>query len=306
MLFEVLLLLAGMLALIKSSSITINNAAKLSELTGISQVVVGFIFIAVATSLPELSIAFVSSLQGEGLLSVGNLLGANIANMTLVFGVMAFLGFNLGKIYSIRIEQTVLVTSCIAIFMLVLGQAGIVFGLFCILIFYLFSSSVIKEGAPVEAEKETRTFESVKTALVLVAAVVIVVMSAYVVTVNSIELACIFGVAESVVGATILAIGTTLPEMSVNIAAVRKGNIGLAVGDIVGSTITNLTLILGLVAVINPFVIANSTVLILLSLLGVNAMFYIFSLRMAFSYREGIILLVIYAAYLSLVLSYIA
>jgi cation:H+ antiporter len=287
---------------VKSSSITIDNAVKLSNLSGISQMAIGFIFIAVATSLPELSIGIISSLQGNGILSFGNLIGANISNLTLVLGAIALVGFNLGRIYSVQIEQSIIITTAIAIFLIVLGRSDFVFGIFCLAVFYLFSSYIAKVAVEVEV-KGLKSIEIIKAIFKLLLSISLVIISAYIITNSSIALADSLGIAESVVGATILAIGTTLPELSVSLAAVRKRNISLAVGNIVGSIVTNLTLIFGIVSVINPIALGHDVTTALYSLIAVNLIFLFLAYRMKFGTREGMFLLSVFILYLIILLS---
>ena len=299
MIFEALAFSIALIVLAKSSSITIEKAVKLSQLSGINQIAVGFIFIAVATSLPELSIAIISSLQGEGILSVGNLVGANITNIALIIGLASLVGFNLGKIFSARIEQAVIATAVIAFFMLVLGKISLVFGIFCVVLFYLFLSSVMKDGFVVgNGNDKIKILEKLKAAIYLLLAVSVVVISAFVVTDSAVKLSRILGIAESLIGATVVAMGTTLPELSVGIAAIRKRNISILVGDLVGSLVTNLTLILGIVAVINPLAIDKGIFAALASFIAISLVFLLLSYRMKFGFREGFILLSLYTIYL--------
>ena len=299
MYLEISFLILGLTVLVRSSNITIDRAAKLSQLSGISQITIGFIFIAVITSLPELSIGIISSFQGEGILSLGNIIGANISNLALVLGLMALIGFNLGKIFSVQIEQGVIVTTIIAVFLLIFGEVNMGFGIFCLIAFYLFSRSIIRKGFVIYAVKKgIATFEIIKAAIHLLLAVILVIISAFVVTDSAIKIANLFGIAESLIGASILAIGTTMPELSINLAAVKKRNISLAIGDIIGSIITNLTLVLGVIAIINPIVFGSEIVFVLSSLVIINIIFLYLASRMNFGIRQGIFLLSIYAIYL--------
>jgi len=304
MILDILVLLLGIAVLVKSSSITIDKAARLSYLSGISQMVIGFIFIAVATSLPEFSIGVISSFEGTGLLSVGNLVGANVSNLMLVFGAMALIGFNLGKKFVTQIEKGIFITTMIAVFLIVLGGANATFGIFCIVIFYLFAKNVMKKGVVSDTEKPiSKTWVIFVTSLQLIIAIGVVVISAYVVTNSSIKIADFFSVSESVIGASILAIGTTLPELSVSVAAVRKKNISLAVGNVIGSIVTNLALILGVVALINPFTLEPGIYPALFMLIAVNVIFFFITKRSKFDISEGLILLSVYIIYLIILFS---
>ena len=300
---EFLLLAAALLVLVKSSNATINSAVRFSALTGISQLALGFILISVATSLPEFSIAVLSSLRGEGILSLGNLAGANIANLTLIFGLMSFAGFNLGKIYSVKIDQAIIATSFIALYILVFGVADSTIGLFGIAVFYLFSATVMKEGFAASADAGIKTVETIKSLFYLMVSILIVLLSAHVVTDSAIKLSRLLGIAESVIGATVIAIGTTLPEMSVGIAAIRKGNVSLAVGDTIGSIVANMSLILGAAALLNPIALDFETAAILASLIAVNIIFLLLVYRMDFRRKEGIFLLSLFASYIALAYS---
>ncbi len=301
MILEVLVFSIALLVLAKSSSITIDKAIRLSQLSGINQMAIGFIFIAVATSLPELTIAIISSLKGEGILSVGNLAGANITNIALIIGLASLVGFNLGKIFSERIGQAIIATIAIAFFVLALGRIEAVFGIFCILIFYLFSSSVMKEGMAVSnIGNKIKILEKIRASAYLLLSVSVVVISAYIVTDSAIKIANILGIAESLIGATILSLGTTLPELSVGIAAVSKRNISILAGDLVGSLITNFTLILGIVAILNPLAIDRSIFAALSSFIAIGFAFLFLSYRMKFGFKEGFILLSLYTLYLIL------
>lgn len=300
MALEIALLLAGLLVLAKSSSVTITNAMRFSAASGISTAAIGFVFIAVATSLPEFSIAVIASLRGEGLLSLGNLAGANIVNLTLVVGVMAWSGFSMGKIYSLKIDQAVIATSFVAFALLVLGGADIATGLFCLVLFYLFSSTVMKEGIRVPEGGGIKTLEMATSFAYLLASVLLVVVSAWLVTDNAVKLSALLGLSESVIGATIVALGTTLPELSVGIAAVKRGDIGLAVGDTVGSIVANMTLILGAAALIRPIAIDTEMSVLLGALIAVNIVFLALVYRRSFGRREATLLIGMFAAYIAL------
>ena len=183
--------------------------------------------------------------------------------------------------------------------MLILGNIYLDFGIFCLILFYLFSESVMKKGfVPSSEKKGIKSFEIAKATLQLIIAVSVVILSAYLVTHCAIELAKIVGIAESLLGASIIAIGTTMPELSINLSAIRKRNISLAIGDIIGSIITNMTLILGIVAMINPVTLGPNILFLLLTLIIINMIFILMANRMKFGIKEGIFLLSVYSIYI--------
>lgn len=298
---EIFALAAALAVLVKASSFTITNAAKFSKASGISQVAVGFIFIAVATSLPELSIAVMSSLSGDGALSMGNLIGADIVNITLIFGLMAVAGFKIKKPDTENISLAVILVSIVSVFLIVLKIADFTLGIFLIIVFWLFSSIVLGKGVSLKNEK-AGSKNARRYALLTLAGVALVVASARFVTDYSILLASMSGVSETLIGATILSLGTTLPELSVNLTALRRRNIGLAIGDSIGSIVTNMTLVLGIASVIGAIPVGKIAFFSLAFLIFSSFLFLFMANRLNFGRKEGVVLLIAYAAYLLIVL----
>jgi len=304
MIFDIILLVIGLILLVKFSSVTIQNAVKLSRLTGVSEMTIGFILIAVSTSIPELTIAIISSLRGEGLLSFGNLVGANISNLALIFGILGLIGFAIKKKDLIEIYEAVLLTSVVAVFAIALRRIDLAFGVFLLIVFYVFAKGAIKSGINGKGKfSGLETIEITKAIFYVIVSVAVVIISAKIVTDSSIGLAQSLGIAESLIGATILALGTSLPELSVGIMAIRKGNVGLAVGDGLGSIVANLTLVLGIAALIHPMDIGFSQVSLLWMLLIVNCIFILLASRLKFGKKEGAALLAIYILYLLIVVN---
>jgi cation:H+ antiporter len=300
MAFELLWFIIGIILLVKFSDLTIQNAVKLSHKSGISKMAIGFILIAVATSLPELAIAITSSIKHEGLLSFGNLIGANVTNLTLIFGLMAIFGLRLNNKDAEKSVIALLAATIIGVFVLVLGGVDFAFGIFLVIIFYAFSRMVMKEGVNIKnMDRKERVHGLISRYLVyLLISVFIVVLAANVVTDTAIILATQLGISEALIGATILAMGTTLPELSVGIAAVRRRNVELAVGNALGSVITNITLVLGVAAIINPIIIGMVSSTALVSMIIVNLIFLYFVSRRTFRAIEGILLWAMYVFYI--------
>jgi len=303
--YEYAVLVVAIIVLMKSSELTIRNAAALSKLTGVSQMAIGFMIIAVATSLPELAIAVISSVKGEGLLSLGNVIGANISNMALIFGVISLFGFVITKNERDESLKLVLGTILIGLAILLLKRIDIAFGIFGILIFYAFSKTIVKKGLKLKNHSEgIKTVEIVKSLLMLLLSIAVVIISANFVTDSAVLIARIAGVAESLIGATILAVGTTLPELSVNIAAIKKRNVDLAVGDTMGSLITNLTLVLGIAALINPMTAGAISSIAIGFMIFIGLAFMLFIFRRKFDTQVGFTLLALYAIYMAAMIGF--
>lgn len=298
MLVELAMLVLGLIALAKSSDFIIKNAVRFSKASGINEMAIGFIFIAVATSLPEMSIAVLSSVSKNGALSMGNLIGADITNISLIFGIVAFIGFKIRREDLENISLAIILVSIVALFLIILRNADLTLGVFLLILFYLFSRIVLDSGIKISNKFKTDKRNLSHILVFIFVGVAVVIISANVVTQYAILFASALGVQNALIGATILAIGTTLPELSVNLAAIRRKNPELAIGNSIGSIVTNMTLILGIASVINPIAVSSAAFIALLYLLFVSAIFVFIANRLKFSRKEGIILLIIYLSYL--------
>jgi cation:H+ antiporter len=304
MFLVILLLIIGLVLLVKFSDITVKSAVKLSKLADINEMTIGFVLIAVSTSIPELSIAITSSLSGQGIISFGNIIGSNVSNLALIFGIISIAGFTIAKKDFPEIVDAIIITSLIPIFILCLGIIDAVFGIFCLITFILFSRLVMKRGIAVkEHEEGLKTLKIVKSTVFVIVSVLFVWLGAKLVIDSVMIIAQYLSIAEQSISAIILGIGTTLPELSVAIMALKNKNISLAIGDGIGSVVTNLTLVLGVATLISPITIDNTSRLLLFSLILVNVLFLFLARRLKFSKKEGAILLSAYIIFLIAVVS---
>lgn len=308
MIFTIAVFIVALIFLVKFSSVAINSSIKLSKLTGLSAMAVGFVLLAVVTSLPELAIGVTSSLKKEGLLSVGNILGSNIADIALVIGVIGLMKtIRIRKIDLKEIVKAVSITSLISLPLMFLNQIWWAFGLLCIVGFIFYSRSVIKEESMrikvYLRVKGLKTVETIKTLFITLFSIAAVIISSNFLTDSAVDIASLLGISKSLVGATAIALGTSLPELALSMAAIRKNNIGLAIGNVVGSIIMNMTLVLGITTLIYPIVLGVITRASVITLLVVNMLFLIMSSRMVFGRIQGAILVSVYIMFLILLVS---
>ncbi len=273
-------LVISTILLAKSAEIVVDSAAKLSRYFGISQVTIGLVLVAVTTSLPELVIAVVSSSMGEGAISAGNVFGSNIANIFLVIGLGAFLYSskiprkNIGEI-GLALLLTTVISAYIIFNSTVQGWAlGFPGGAMLLIIFAIYIFYLVKEKKKVEKNHKGSVKEDKKKAMyafvLFVAGMIVVFISSGFVVDNAVLTAQRFGIAESVIGATIIAVGTSLPELTTTLQALKKKRYGMAIGNVIGSNMTNITLVLGATAVINEIYV-NLSVFIAALLFAVVA-----------------------------------
>ncbi|MEM2138352.1 MAG: sodium:calcium antiporter [Candidatus Anstonellaceae archaeon] len=307
---ELLTLVIFTAILAKSSSIVVETSSKLARFFGVSQLAIGMLLVAVSTSLPELSVSLVSSAAHEGAIAAGNVFGSNIANVLLILGLGAFLyGFKIEKQTLPDLALVLLLTTAISVYILfhsqIFGSAlGFYEGVILLLIagwyaFRLLGRKKLEERET--KEKPVAKHEGFIAFLLFFAGVIAVLVSSSFVVSSAVKLADIFGLAKSFIGATIIAIGTSLPELSIDLQAIRKKQYGLALGDAIGSNMANITLVLGAAAVISPVVVQLTvfSAALLFAVVANMVFFYIAVVKGKFEKKDGLALLAIYAVYLA-------
>lgn len=309
MIFEVALLLVSLIVLAKSSDIVTDKAVILSQYFRVSQMAIGFLLIAGATSLPELSVSVIASVMGQGAISAGNVFGSNIADVFLVLGACAFLyRLRLKKQDAVEIGGVVLVTTIITLYFIysafVLGSPviarweGIVLLLaFAGYIFYVLREKEFPKDGAVTVTKR----EALNAFVIFFAGIGLVLVSSGIAVDSAVRISDLFGISRTFLGATIVAIGTSLPELSVELAAVRKRQYALAVGDAIGSTITNITLVLGVAAALGPiFILAPASLLTVLifAILANVILLYLVLTRKKIGRLTGILFILLYLLFL--------
>ncbi|WP_455279854.1 sodium:calcium antiporter [[Eubacterium] cellulosolvens] len=247
---QFLILFISLAILVKSSDIVSDSASNIAEITGIGQLAIGFLMLSLITSLPELAIAFFSVRCGDTAISVGTLFGSNIANIGLVLGITAVVSTSAMVISQDSLKKLVLMMfapTMIPILILLSPEAGRIVGVILLAIFALFCLYIVRSKITpnVPKEKITQRRGLAKDLGIIIASLVAIIISANYVVDSAINIATTFMIDKLVIGATIIAVGTSLPELSVTLAAARKRHMDLALGNILGSCFTNLTLILG-------------------------------------------------------------
>jgi len=307
-----------MIVLNQSSHLTITNAIKVSDITGLGKTTLGFIVIAFSTSIPELSVALISALGSEqkSAVSVGNVIGSNIVNVCLIIGLATILvvlqrrSTNVKMVPSMAKEEFgslyfgLFIASLIPLTLVYLTVASRFIGLILVLIFGLYTYQLSKVRIPLESGESVSEEKKRKLHLYVVLTflgIAGVVLSSYFIVESSVTIAEFAGVSKALIGATIIAFGTSLPEFSIDVKAFLKGHSALALGDIVGSCFINITLILGVTLLASPFSIKNIvffTDLVIFSLIANLFLWYFLSME-RLGWKEGVILLFIYVLFLA-------
>ena len=332
-----------------ASNLAISNAIKVSTITQLGKTAVGFSLIAFSTSLPELTVALIAAVSGGAAISVGNVFGSNIVNICVIIGLAAILlhlkrvkgnisfkefflhiGRHTKPNNSSDTEETnmipsfakselssihfgLFIASIVPMILIYISGATWAVGLILLFIFvgYMYRLSKVRmpsENGEVTQEEKNKLKRYL---LFTIAGALGVVASAYFLVESAVIIATSVGLSQQVIGATIIAFGTSLPELTLDLKAFLRGHPGLAFGDIIGSSFINITLILGITLFV-PALIGSPVVmrmeifqsLVIFSIIT-NLFFWYFLSRERIGWREGVIFLFVYGLFLATTLGFL-
>ena len=316
MIFNVMILLVGFAALIKGADLFVDGSAALARKFKVPGLVIGLTIVAFGTSAPELAVSTSAALQGSNEIALSNVVGSNIFNLLCVLGVCAV-------IHPVPVAPGIQkrdfpfsVITTAAVFMMAgasavlpghiqagmdaqAGTVGRLEGAFIIALFLAYTAYLILDARKHPEEENKRTDPALWKCLLLVCAgLLLIIGGGQAVVQGAKEIAKAAGMTETLIGLTIVAVGTSLPELVTSVVAARKGETGLAVGNVIGSNIFNLLFILGVSAVIHPVKVNLASVYDLGILIAVSVLAYLFSLSSRTLKRcEGIVMVSLYVAY---------
>ncbi|MEM3556191.1 MAG: sodium:calcium antiporter [Candidatus Micrarchaeia archaeon] len=298
---DVILLAVSLLVLAKCSHLVVDNTIKLAKFFRIGEITAGFVLLAVSTSLPELAVAIISTSAGEGAVSIGNVIGSNIADILLVVGTCSMVGvIKIKKGQMVELIRLLFITSMIPLILLLRSEFGWVEGLLLLFIFTGYVYYLFQKKVSLGIEEEVAKKDALPAFLYFVVGIIGVLISARLSVDSAVRLADALSLTKSFIGATIIALGTSLPELAIDTTAVKKGNIQLALGDAIGSCMTNITLVLGITGILSQTTF-NITVVssLIVFLLITNLIFWYFlETRRKLNQREGMIFLALYLVFL--------
>lgn len=308
-------LIAGLLLLIAGAELLIRGAARMAERLGITPLIVGLTVVAFGTSAPEMAVSVQAAFKGSGDIVVGNVVGSNIFNVLVILGMSALVVPLLVSRQLVRLDVPVMIGASLLAFGLALDQrlgrldGVLLFGAVLVYTGVLIRLARRQAQPPAEAaahrvEGGLRTW--LRDSLLVLAGVGLLVLGADWLVEAAVAVARAFGLSELLIGLTLIAAGTSLPELATSVLAALKGQRDIAVGNIVGSNIFNLLAVLGLAALVSPSPISVSPTALALDLpvmLAVAlACLPIFFANYRISRGEGLLFLLYYGAYVAYLL----
>ena len=312
MVLPVILIILGFILLIKGADILVEGSSNIAKKFHIPEILIGLTIVSIGTSMPELFVSTTSAIQGRSDMAMGNVIGSNVCNLLLILGLSTVIKPVKFQKETRLIEIPLCLTLTI-IFMtlcntgdgITRGEAIVLLALFALFIIY----TIIMGKNADKFDKETQNTRSEDTSNIsMLKSIIYVILGVIALKIggdftvdNSVIIANHFGISEQIISLTILAIGTSLPELVTSVTAAFKGNSDIAIGNIIGSNIFNMLLIIGVASIINPItynIKYNIDMAILISGTILLALFPVIPPKNEMNRGNGLVYLAFYAMYM--------
>lgn len=311
---EYILFVVGIILLIKGADYLVEGSSSLAKKWGVSTLVIGLTIVAFGTSMPELVVSITSALKGSGDIALGNIVGSNIANILLILGVSGIIRnlkvqrstiwkeipFSLLAAIVLLIFANTLILDKITLSNIFRFEGLILLLFFIIFLYYVFELAQRGKSTVMDEKIEIKRHSGTTVFLMIAGGLTALYFGGKWTVEGAVSLARLFGLSEYFIGLTIVAVGTSLPELFTSVMAVRKGDANLAVGNVVGSNIFNIFLVLGVTAVIFPInlpLFANIDLLVLFAATLLLFLFMFVGRKHELERWQGILFVLLYIAY---------
>lgn len=305
---SILLLILGFVLLMKGADYFVDGSSKIAIKMHVPEIVVGLTIVAMGTSAPEAAISITAALNDNAGISIGNVIGSNIMNIALILGLSAVIAKlpikknTLKKEIPFVIVITAVLCAMGAFFKEInrVGALVLIFLFICFLL-YLFWLSKHGEDSVEEVEELTEKDTYLRLILITIGGMAAIVIGSDITVDAATAIAKIFGLSDRIIGLTIIAFGTSLPELVTSVTAARKGKTDIAIGNIVGSNIFNILFVLGISGLVSPSAIPFNSAFLFDGMIAIIVALMLFILsykNKALTKVGGIIFLVSYFAYL--------
>lgn len=315
MVLSIIFIIIGFALLIKGADFLVDGASNVAKKFHIPEIIIGLTIVSMGTSMPELFVSATSALNGSADMAIGNIVGSNICNLLLILGLSAFIKPVIFQRETrlIEIPICLIVTIIFTIFCNTDGTISKVEGIILIVLFLLFIIYTIimsKKGNKFDGTEESnelkvqdKPISITKNILFIIIGIIGLKIGGDLTVDNATNIARMFNVSEKIIGLTILAVGTSLPELVTSVTAAIKGNSDIAIGNIVGSNIFNILFIIGVSALITPLAYNftyNIQMIILIAATIILALFPAIPPKNEMSRMNGLIYFILYLVYLAI------
>ena len=301
---QILMIVAGIALVLWGADRLTDGAVALAERMKIPQIVIGLTIVALGTSAPEFCVSLVSALKGTADLAVGNVVGSNIFNTLLIVGVAAMVSPMTILPSTVKKDIPIAVISSFILAIMVLADGDLsrvdAAILMAGLLAFMWLTLHGAKGSNEQEQTAPKGYSVAKSLLLLVMGLACLVVGSNIFVNGATYVAGALGVSEAVIGLTVVAGGTSLPELATSVVAARKGNSGIAIGNVLGSNVMNILLILGGAGLICPMQVEGITIVDFSMLTGSILLLWLFSnTKLTIARWEGGVLTVLFLAYMT-------
>ena len=307
-----ILIIIGLILLIKCADWFVDGCSNIAKSFGIPSLIIGLTIVAFGTSAPEAAVSVTASLKGMNSISLGNVVVSNLCNLLLVLGVSGLFGCLTAKRKIVTRDFVYCIFSGIVLFILSFGffvsgkTEGVITRtngliLLCFLGIYLYA--LIGDAITTSRSKEEKTKFDPKDILLIIVGIAGIIIGGQLVVNSATDIANMLKISQNVIALTIVAIGTSLPELVTSVVATKKGETDIAIGNVVGSNIFNIFFILGLSSTVSPITFGLDSFIDIIIMLISSVVVYLFLLKnKRIGNKKGIILLSLYVLYMIYIL----
>ena len=298
------LLIIGFVLLIKGSDFFVDGSSNIASILKVPTLIVGLTIVAFGTSAPEAAVSITSSLAGSNALALSNVIGSNLFNMMLIIGLCALLNeLKITKqVLNVDLPFLVFLTGVLTAFILFGWKITRIEGIILLILIISYVAYLVHNARKSEESKvvEKPKMSLLRSIMYIVGGVAGIIIGADFVVDSASYIAMAFGMSETLVGLTIVAMGTSLPELVTSLTALRKGENELIIGNVIGSNIFNISMVLGASSAISPIVVNPNMLTDIALMLGVTILFFIFGKTQSkYDKKEGFILVALFIAYMA-------
>jgi len=313
--FAVVLLVIGFVFLVKGADAFVEGCSSIAKRYHVPSLIIGMTIVAMGTSLPETAVSITASVTGNNELAVSNAVGSNIFNLMVVVGVCTL--FTSVAVQMTTLKKDFPISVACAVLLLILGTIGMTLGhidgiifivLFALFIIYMIRSAQtsrsnnkdlnVEEAEYLLEAEEIQEMSVGKSLLYIILGGIAIAFGSDWVVDGSCTIAATIGVSQTVIGLTVVAFGTSLPELVTSVVAAKKGEVDMALGNVIGSNIFNILMVLGIAGAISPVAFLMDNLIDIIVLLVFSILVWIMAwTKKELNKKEGLLMLVLYAVY---------
>ncbi len=298
-------LIVGFVLLIKGADFFVEGSSGIAKALRVPSMIIGLTIVAMGTSAPELSVSISAAMQGSNAIAISNVVGSNIFNLIVVCGVCAMLSPLPIEKQTLKTEFPIAIGAGILLMVFCLDKTlGGVDGIIFLVLFAIFLGWMVKSALDSRKNGEAVEEDEIKSLpiwlcfIYIVGGIIAIVKGGDLVVESATQIAKTFGLSETLIGLTIVAIGTSLPELVTSVVAAKKGEVEMAIGNVIGSNIFNILLILGISSSIKSIAVGMETIFDLILMTAMSMVVYVFGWsKQKINRMEGAFMVAMYVAY---------